>query len=178
MKWNKFFTIAPIVGLASLLLYSMAATPGHGYISVPAAAFRPESHTYQYEIVSGWVRNSDGDSDYYDAPLELPHGATLTKLTFFWEDGSSTDDGYCQLWRIVFSGGRGLGLASVNTNGDAGVADSSEVTITMLATVDNSQYGYGLTVYLPDSSVEAFGAIVEYTYPVSLPLIVRNFQLR
>ena len=100
----------------------------------------------------------------------------MTKLTFFWKDGSSSDDGYCQLWRISFSGGRGLGLASADTSGDAGVADSSEATIAAFATVDNSQYGYGLTVYLPDSSVEAFGAIVEYTFSVSLPLVVRNFQ--
>ena len=175
MKRTKFFTLAPALGLASILLYSVAAAPGHGYVSVSAAAFQPESHTYQYGITSGWVRNLDGDSDYYNAPLQLPHGATLTKLTFFWKDGS-VEDGYCQLWRVGFSGGRGLGVASVDTNGDAGVADSSEVTITLLSTVDNSQYAYGLTVYLPDSAIEALGAIVEYTYPTSLPLVMRNFQ--
>jgi len=48
----------------------------------------------------------------------------------------------------------------------------------MLATVDNSQYGYGLTVFLPDSDVKAFGAIIEYTYPVNLPFITRSLQAR
>ena len=176
MKRTKFFALAPALGLASILLYSVAAAqPGHGYVSVSAPAFQPESHTYQYGITSGWVRNLDGDSDYYNAPVQLPHGATLTKLVFFWKDGSAAN-GYCQLWRVSFSGGRGLGVASVDTTGSAGVADSSEVTITMLSTVDNSQYAYGLIVYLPDSNVEAFGAIIEYVYSVSLPLVTRNFQ--
>jgi hypothetical protein len=176
MKRNRFFALAPVLGLASILLYGVTAAPGHGYVSVPAPAFQPQSHDYQYWISSGWVRNLDGDSDYYRAPVQLPHGATLTKLSFFWKDGSSTADGYCQLWQSGLSGSYALGIASAATDGDAGLADSSEVTITMFSTVDNSQYAYGLTVYLPDSSVEAFGAIVEYVYPVSLPLVLRNFQ--
>lgn len=178
MKRTKFFALVPALGLVSILLYSVAAAPGHGYISVPAPAFRPESHDYQYWITSSWIRNLDGSSDYYHAPLQLPHGATLTKLTFFWKDGSSTDDGYCQLWQSGLSGGWGVGIASADTDGDTGLASSSTVTIAAMGTVDNSQYGYGLTVYLPDFSVEAFGAIVEYTYPVTLPLIVRSSQVR
>jgi len=97
MKRTKFFALAPVLGLASILLYSVVAAPGHGYVSVPAAAFRPESHDYQYWITSSWVQNLDGDSNYYRAPVQLPHGAMLTKLAFFWKDGSSTADGYCQL---------------------------------------------------------------------------------
>ncbi len=175
MKRTKFFALAPALGLASILLYSVVAAPGHGYVSVPAAAFQPKSHDYQYWISSGWVRNLDGDSDYYYAPVQLPHGATLTKLTFFWKDASSAD-GYCQLWQSGLSGAYALGIASAGTDGDTGLSDSSTVTITMSSSVDNSQYVYGLTVFLPDSNVEAFGAIVEYTYSVSLPLVIRNFQ--
>ena len=52
------------------------------------------------------------------------------------------------------------------------------MTITTLSNVDNSQYGYGLTVYLADSSVEVFGSLIEYTYPVNLPFITRSLQAR
>ncbi len=176
MKLSKFFALAPVLGLTSIPLYGVTAAPGHGYISVPSAAFRPKSHDYQYWIASGWVRNLNGDSDYYYVPVQLPHGATLTKLTFFWKDGSSTADGYCQLWRSGLTGSYALGIGSAGTDGDTGLSDSSTVTVTMLSPVDNSQYAYGLTVFLPDSNVEAFGAIVEYVYPVSLPFVTRNFQ--
>jgi hypothetical protein len=177
MKRNVAFTLVPVFALTSLLGYALAAAPGHGYISVPSAAFRPESHTYQYEITSGWIRNLDGDSDYYHAPLALPDGVTVTKIVFYWKDGSSSEDGYCSLWRSFLSGGRGLGMATADTSGDAGESSSSEGAGVPPSVIDNSQYAYGLTVYLPDSSVEAFGVIVEYAYTVSLPLTLRNFQV-
>ena len=49
MKRNVVFALVPVLGLASLLGYILAAVSGHGCISVPSAAFRPESHTYQVE---------------------------------------------------------------------------------------------------------------------------------
>jgi len=156
------------------MVYNMVAAPGHGYISVSAAAFQPKSHTYRYDIDSISIFNVDGNSDYYYAPLELPQGATVTRLIFYWEDGSSAD-GYCSMWRSAMMGSYGLGMATANTSGDTGVADSSEDTSIDSATVDNSQYSYGLTVYLPDSGVEAFGVVVEYVYSVSLPLVGHNF---
>jgi len=36
-------------------------------------------------------------------------------------------------------------------------------------------YAYYLAVHLPDSTVCLYGAIVEYTYGISLPAVLRNF---
>ena len=176
MKRNVVLTLMPVFGMVVIFASVIAATPGHGYISIPAPAFRPQAYTYQYSITSLWVRNLDGNSDYFYAPLELPNGATITKLTFYWSDSSTSADGYCTLSRGNLQGSYGLGMAAAYTSGDTGDAASSEDISIELATVDNSQYGYILTVYLPDSGVEAYGVIVEYTFQTSLPLIKRNSQ--
>jgi hypothetical protein len=175
MKRNSLFTLIPVLGLASILLFRAVASPGYGYISVAPPAFQPESHTYQYQINSLWIRNSDGNSDDYHAPIQLPHGATVTKLTFFWEDGSSSN-GYCSLWRQNMAGSFGVSMAIVYTSGDTGVADSSENTTISFATVDNTLYSYGLTINLPDSAVEAYGVVVEYQFGTTLPLVLRSLQ--
>jgi len=168
-KW--VFTLVPLV-LLSVVALGANATPGHGYISVSPPAFRPTYDTTGHRIESTFMRKSGSGDANFHTDIQLPDGATVTKL-ILWYDDSSPADGYCTLWRTPFSI-HGLEMAKVDTDGEAGVRDSDEDDTINYAVVDNSSYAYGLTVNLPDNSIDIYGVVIEYTYPVSLPLILKS----
>jgi hypothetical protein len=130
-----------------------------GYLSIPAAAFRPRNEGYDFTNTGRELRNDDGASDYFRAPVLLPHGVTVTRLTFFYSD-SSGEEGLAELRRNNMDDTHSQ-LAYVTTvNGQpSGVDDSIS-----FATVDNSQYSYFMLCNLPDTDMEAYGMIIEYTY--------------
>ena len=131
------------------------------YIAVAAAAFHPVVDGYYYSNQGHTLWNDDGDSDYYAAPIQLPHNATVTKLTFYWWDGSSVD-GHCTLYRTDLTGGEVV-MAEAWTSGNAATSDSSQDDTIVYATVDNSQYTYYLYWDLPDMVVAGYGVVIEYT---------------
>ena len=131
------------------------------YISVPAAAFQPAVDGYDYSNNGSDLWNVDSNSDFYLAAVQLPHGATVTKLTFYWWDGSASD-GYCALYRINLMGSENT-MASASTYGSAASPLASVDASIDLATVDNSSYAYYLWLNLPDNLVAGYGAVIEYT---------------
>lgn len=133
-----------------------------GYVSVPAAAFRPWEDGYDYENRGRSLKNMDGNSDNYYAPVQLPHGATVTKLTFYWNDTSTANDGRAVL-RRVDSNGNYINMATATTSGSGGNGSSYDNTISV-ASVDNSQYAYYLWWNLPDSNVIGYYVVIEYTF--------------
>jgi hypothetical protein len=176
MKRNKVLALVPVVGLSFALL-ALSASPGHGYVSVPAAAFQPTTHNYEYTNSGYLLSNSNGTSDNFVAPVQLPQGATVTKVTFYFFDSSSAGSDY---GRIQMFGNENdsntFAMADVLTT-DAGGAGSNFDDSIDDATIDNSQYSYYLRLTLNTSVIYAYGVIIEYTYATSLPLIVRNFQI-
>jgi hypothetical protein len=131
------------------------------YVSIPAAAFGPASNHYEFINVGSYLVNMDDNSDTYTAGVQLPHGATVTKMTFYWRD-DSTSDGYVELARAEDSMAIEI-LAVVYTSGNSGFGNSSETTISH-ATIDNSQYTYILYLNLPDSDVYCLHVVIEYTF--------------
>ena len=132
------------------------------YVSVAATAFHPTVDGYDYDNQGHTLWNSDGASDYYAAPVQLPHGATVTKLTFYWWDGSSVN-GHCTLYRTNMTNSEVV-MAEAWTSGDAATSDSSQDDTIVYASVDNSQYTYYLYWELPDLVVAGHGAVIEYTF--------------
>ncbi len=135
--------------------------PQTGYLSLSAADFQPQVDGYDFSNTGQRLQNVDGSSDNYIAPVQLPHGATVTRLTFYWRDTSSSN-GVLSLYRNGLAGTSSL-MAYASTSGNAGNGSSYDSTISY-ATVDNSQYSYFLSLGLPDSNVWCYGAIIEYTY--------------
>ena len=168
---NKLLALVPVVGLSFALL-TLSASPGHGYVSVPPAAFTPAEDGYDYQNLGALILNNDGASDNYYAPVLLPQGATVTKMTLYFYDGSSLD-GCTILFRSPLDGSADY-MAEVYTHGTSGAGSRFDNTIDY-SVVDNSQHIYYLYLNLPASDTFAYGVIIEYTYPVSLPLLVRNF---
>jgi hypothetical protein len=106
------------------------------YIAVSAAAFRPQADGYDFTNLGCYVTNMDSASDIYEAPVQLPHGATVTGMTFYWLDGSALEDGHCYLKRNDLAGGN-VTMALANTSGSSGTPDSSQAPSISYATIDN-----------------------------------------
>ena len=91
-----------------------------GYVSVPAAAFDIGADYGSYINNGNAVWGTDG----FLAPVYLPHGATVTRVTFFWMDDNALDEGRLSLTRSYMNGAGG-GMAIVYTSGDSPTSDSS-----------------------------------------------------
>ena len=132
------------------------------YISVPPAAFQPRYDGYDFHNPGVTLVNENDTSDYYSAPVQLPHGATVTKLTFYWVDDSADEDGEVRLYQTDLDGSENT-MAVAHTNGDSPNADDSEDTSIVDPTIDNSQHAYYLWLILDDSEIQPYGVVIEYT---------------
>jgi len=135
--------------------------PITGYVSVSAAAFRPASHIYQYDNTGQGLTPMDPASTHFYAPVQLPHGATVTKMTFYWID-DMTANAVCQLFRNPLSGVELTVMADVES-GSGGRGSSSDDTIDG-ALIDNSQYTYYLHWDLREVDIWGIGVVIEYTF--------------
>jgi hypothetical protein len=135
--------------------------PMTSYLSIPPADFQPREDGYDYLVDITAIWNNDGNSDYFIAPVHLPQGATVTKLTFYWRDNSPSN-GSLVLALSNFQGAAYY-MAEAYTNGQSTTMSSSEDTSIASGQIDNSQLNYSLTLYLPDSQIIATGAVIEYT---------------
>ena len=57
-----------------------------GYVSVSPAAFESYDESYQYVKKGRSLYSTSGE--HYYAPLQLPHGATVTTMTFYYRDAN------------------------------------------------------------------------------------------
>jgi hypothetical protein len=101
----------------------------------------------------------------YVAHLQLPHGAVLTSVTFFWRDSSPAHDSQLRFLRPDLTGGSPLILADLYTNGVDNTPSSTTYSFVPgdpYSIVDNSENTYllelGLYCY-----TRFFGATIEYT---------------
>ncbi len=131
-----------------------------GYVSVSAAAFGPKEDQYDFTNFGGQLRNNDGNSDRYYAPVQLPHGATVTKMTWYWSD-TSIYGGTAALRRGTNTGSYLL-MAEVQTSGSGGNGSSYDGSISY-ATIDNQNYTYYLRWSLADTDVKGYYVVIEYT---------------
>ena len=169
----------PGISSASEALAAGAAAPaGTGYISVPAAAFVPSHYLVNYTN-DGWrlyLNTIYSLDDAFSAPVHLPHGATVTKMTLNYcdNDADYEDKIIVALWAC--RDGSTTNMADLSSNDD-GVGSVSTDSISD-AVVDNSQYSYMLKVWITDSGEDlAFHEVlIEYTYPTTfVPLTLRNY---
>jgi hypothetical protein len=133
-----------------------------GYVSIPAAAFRPREEGYDFTNRGNQLSNDDNISDQYYAPVQLPHGAAVTKMTFYYSD-SSANYASVSLRRIDLPGGGSTTMASVTSVGSSGPGNT-ETTAIDPDTIDNSVAAYYLYLLLQDSDTVGFAVLIEYDY--------------
>ena len=145
-------------------------------LSVSPPAFQPERNDYTYQIygyslVHGSVGGSGVTIPWYFASVQLPDGAVVTKLDFYWTDGSDSD-GVMSLYRSDFVNDAQEKMAEASSSGGSSTGNttvtgsSSDNTIDF-STIDNSTYNYYL-VFSPfpdvnNASTELRGVVITYT---------------
>ncbi|WP_456375440.1 hypothetical protein [Thiolapillus sp.] len=122
-------------------------------LSVPASAFVPEKmFTYiaYHEKNGGVLRSRTTTTDAaYTAPVMLPDGATVTKMTFHYQDGAN-HDADVNLYRLSLADATESVMAQTSSSGGGGgtVVTGSAIDNTITnPNIDNSQYNYYLTFY-------------------------------
>ena len=142
------------------------------YVSVSTAAFIPESYgtsTYvDYQNEGYYLINEDSGSQWFVAPVQLPHGAVVTDLQVGWGDGSNVSATvYLRRRSMIDVTESGVTMAQVTSVGTFGSTHEgvwNDDTIDD-ATIDNAHYTYYLDVGMQDSAedIKLYGVVIEYT---------------
>ena len=153
-----------------------AAIPGGpGFIMVHPSAFIPMDSTMQYSLTGGGALYNPGTiNSYYEAAVNLPHGAKVTKVVVYYLDNSSTYD----IWVAFAAIGMDIPNLSImgyltSTGADTTNRVMEDTTITP-DTIDNQSIAYWIEVGLPGDQLADLrirGVRIDYNYAVDLPLI-------
>lgn len=173
MKKSHYITISVLMILGTIFLVNATNSGGMSYLSIPAASFQPTGSDCKFTNSGGGISNNGvlGGCSYFIAPVQLPSGVTIKKVTFFWKDESVDYEAYLMLNNTTLNGYSNQ-LFVIPTNGSAGVSSSSSIDTSIL--VDNSQYGYFFSIQMPSDGIsEIYGVQIEYTYETILPLVIR-----
>ncbi len=136
-----------------------------GYISVPASAF---ASTYDDADISHYLQNSGTTGVAFFGSVQLPHGVTVTNVTFYWDDADASEDINCYLIRLDNDDYILSAMAVATSSGSAGFGSSVDTTIGW-STIDNSLYTYSVYVSIPDviptSNLRFHYASIGFAYP-------------
>lgn len=135
--------------------------PVTSYLSIPAADFQPSEDGYDYLVDTTAVHNLGNTTAYFIAPVHLPHGATVTRLTFYWRDNSASDGSLTMYYNNLQM--MQSEMASAGTSGQSLTPSFSQDTSIAYAQIDNSQRTYYLWLVLPDKDVNGIAVVIEYT---------------
>jgi len=169
-----------VLGVSFLLLLTMgvgrniSAQATTKYLSVSPGAFRPINWDQMAVIM--WAGTDDefnfdtGGSGVFQAvaPVYLPHGAIVKKLTVYYTDNGAHSNDYFDAAfsrRKLATGAYGA-LASMTTKAaPASTARKNvEVLITKNKKVDNLNYSYFIKLFFYSGNVDVKfnGAVIEY----------------
>ncbi len=117
-----------------------------GYVTISPAAWQPTFMDTGYGYRGSYatiVEPPPFPGSYaFHAPVQLPHGCTVTSITWYWYDSDPVSDIEYQLTRHTLGlGGTVSVMASGNSTGSSGLGSTTDATVG-LATIDNSQYSY------------------------------------
>ena len=135
----------------------MPAATKTGHLSIPAAAFTPRNNDI---YVKNYGHDLTGEGSFV-APVYLPHGATVTNLTYYWRNEIAAS-ARAHLSRNYMNGTADE-LANVWIDGAVhgnGVSWTNNIDF---AEINNSLYSYFLELGIcPEMGV--YGFKIEYTY--------------
>lgn len=111
------------------------------------------------------LKNNAGGTlnDWFVAPVLLPHGATVVKVTCWWTDNSS-ENGSLYLRRFTFSTGADVDMATLESRWNDSDRNLNYDDTISYAEIDNYLFQYILRLTIPpDGDIEFHGARIEYT---------------
>jgi hypothetical protein len=138
-----------------------------GYVSVPGAAFVSWDST-EATLIGNFLQNDDTTAVDFFAGVQLPHGATVTNVTFYWYDFNASLNMDFTLCRLVPTTTVRYVMASGSSSGSSGYGITIDTSISY-PDIDNSQYSYLLYVYIPPntptSNLRFRYATIGFAYP-------------
>jgi hypothetical protein len=149
-----------------------AATAGVQRLTIPAAAFTPGAQYYSYENHGRYLKYFEGppavDTGYFVAPVLLPQGATLSRLTFHYKDGGAGQADLLLVRHTHDTQGSLLMAQLVSSDiWTPSFGSASTTNFNPTALIDNSLYSYYLHLSLPPGGlVWGCGVEIEY-YPTA-----------
>lgn len=146
-------------------------SPLRSVIAIPTSAFIPEqlndAGNVPYDNEGYYLKNESTQNEWFTAPVQLPHGALITKLNVGWRDGSE-HTAQVVLRRRSFtdfsvSFDSMANVRSVGTSHSIRSGVWSDDTIDF-AYVDNERYIYYLEASMPPVSedIMLYGVTIEY----------------
>jgi hypothetical protein len=161
-----------LIPLYVVIGYSNPTSSGSSVLlSIPAPAFTPYEDGYDYQndarFLSHYHDPSDGNErGWYLAAVQIPQGARVTGMTFYWHDQNASYSGIARLQRTDMAGNYDE-MAVLTSNG-ALVSGSFGKTVTNSITnpvIDNRYHTYWVVWDLPVTSVaDIRGCSMSLTY--------------
>jgi hypothetical protein len=137
-----------------------------GYISVHSSALNPYDNTMNVFYGGGVSNFGATDATLYGS-VQIPDGVTVTNVTFYWFDADVTFDMSFYLNRLSTENAI-LEMASGASSGNSGPGSTADTNIEY-ANIDNSQYSYFFTVFipanLPQPDLDFRFATIGFAYP-------------
>lgn len=163
-------------------LFDAVATPvpgGPGYIMLGPGSFHADAggDNYSIDFLNRYISQGSGIVDLY-APVQLPHGARITKLIYYTFDDTafytyaflvrSSPADYGTLYDFVYD------AWSVGSSGNQTIVETTPTTADA-EVVDNSRYSYTVHIYFSGGSgMRAYGVRIDYEYGSFLPLALKD----
>ncbi len=145
--------------------------PMPSYVSIATSDFIPELYNdaghVEYDNEGYRLKNESPNSEWYTAPVQLPHDAVVTQLNVCWKDFSNvTASLYLRRRSLasVTSPAQVLAMVdSVGADGSGRQGCWSDGTIEF-GQIDNAGYAYYLEVQLPagNEDLELYGVSIAY----------------
>lgn len=169
---------AGLAGPQSGVQVGLPVTPGNGWVMLPAGAFRPRRADTTYTYGGNLVTLTAPTSNQYEAPLNLPHGATVTRIVLYGVDTDVAQDASLTVWRNAVPGGPSTQLGTVASSGSGG-SFSVETTTIANAVVNSIDFGYYavLSLPVPTGTLTTRGARVDWEYTAALPTLSKATPL-
>jgi hypothetical protein len=124
-----------------------------GTLTIPGNAFHPTGTGSNTNCFPETTAGTAGAVMY--APVELPDGVTVTKLTYNWWDGDGTDS-TVTLTRTILpatpANGGPTVMATLSSSGSTGVHSSSSTTSISNAVINNSNAMYYVKAVFPGAA--------------------------
>ena len=146
------------------------------YLAIPAAAFHPKLFNYSYTNTGRKLTHLSAPEVYYGeyfAPLQLPDGSSIQKVTFYYDDLSVDDNCHLTLYQSMRGDVMSITpIALLHSGGYGGSGSDSTTDVWGPILVENYLYDYYFLFQghpTVPSQTDLISVRVDYTLPAEQP---------
>jgi hypothetical protein len=170
-----------IIPFYAVINYTNPVTPSSSVpVSIPAAAFTTYEDGYDYRNDARYLHHfqdplGGNAHGWYLAPVQIPHGARVTRLAFYWNDQGASGDGIARLQRTNLVGNFDE-MAALASDGElvSGTYGKTITTSISNPVIDNRYHAYWVIWDLPVTILGGDGGcgmIINYSFQIYLPAV-------